>query len=60
MVGTQAFALMIEEDYRVNLLLDNLPIAMPVYIHESDENEPSTNTKTVRTYSHIFHMQVMQ
>ena len=60
MVGTQAFALMIEEDYRVNLLLDNLPIAMPVYIHESDENEPSKNTKTVRTYLHIFHVQVMQ
>ena len=38
----QAFALMIEEEYRVNLLLDNLPIAMPVFMTEETPEGQST------------------
>jgi transmembrane 9 superfamily protein 2/4 len=34
----QAFALMAEEEYRVNLLLDNLPVAMPLF-HQTEEGE---------------------
>lgn len=37
----QAFALMIEEEYRSHFLLDNLPIAMSVF-HESEDG---TTTK---------------
>ena len=40
--GAQAFALMIEEEYRVNLLLDNLPIAMPVFMTEETPEGQST------------------
>jgi len=45
----QAFALMIEEEYRVNLLLDNLPIAMPVYMSEETSEGKSTG-KTTKLY----------
>ncbi len=33
---------MIEEEYRVNLLLDNLPIAMPVFMTEETPEGQST------------------
>ena len=35
----QAFALMIEEQYRVNLLLDNLPVAMPLFVETEGSAE---------------------
>lgn len=31
LLSLQAFALMIQEEYRVNMLLDNLPIAMTIF-----------------------------
>merc|ERR1712216_1034343 len=45
----QAFALMTEEEYRVNLLLDNLPIAMPVYLEETADDGATTG-KTQKLY----------
>jgi transmembrane 9 superfamily protein 2/4 len=45
----QAFALMIEEEYRVNLLLDNLPIAMPVFMTEEQPDGTPTG-KTSKLY----------
>ncbi|KAJ1482348.1 hypothetical protein T484DRAFT_1804134 [Baffinella frigidus] len=38
----QAFALMIEEEYRVNLLLDNLPVAMAMYAEDTTGAGPTT------------------
>ncbi len=34
-----------QEEYRVNLLLDNLPIAMPVYMTEETAEGKSTGKK---------------
>uniref|UniRef100_A0A7S0EMU6 Transmembrane 9 superfamily member n=1 Tax=Hanusia phi TaxID=3032 RepID=A0A7S0EMU6_9CRYP len=49
----KAFALMIEEDYRVNLLLDNLPVAMALF----SENEDKTTTKMYEVGYPIGHVQ---
>jgi len=38
----QAFALMIQEEYRVNMLLDNLPVAMSIF----NEMDDGTTTKS--------------
>ena len=46
----QAFALMIEEEYRVNLLLDNLPIAMPVFMTEETPEGQSTGNNFLCPY----------
>jgi hypothetical protein len=36
-----------QEEYRVNLLLDNLPIAMPVYMTEETPEGKSTGKKQI-------------
>jgi hypothetical protein len=43
-----------QEEYRVNLLLDNLPIAMPVYMTEETADGKSTGKKKIFFSNFIF------
>ncbi|KAJ1495525.1 hypothetical protein T484DRAFT_1651283 [Baffinella frigidus] len=50
----QAFALMIEEEYRAHFLLDNLPIAMAIY-HENEEGQTTKAYETGYPIGHVIH-----
>ena len=47
-----AFALMVEEEYRANFLLDNLPVAMSIY-HDTEDGETVKAYETGYPLGHV-------